>query len=318
LQHQPDTENPDYKGVLRIYLEPAFGKLCLREITTLAIQRYFSALANAEIVKRVRGELMRAPMSQESKDKIRDVLSSVLASAVQYELLVKNPVAGVALPAPKIGARKNKPLIYPDQFATLLARIAEPYATMLYVSINTGLRISELAGLRWNDVHADSITIDERYCRGDWGPPKSTASNATIAVNRDVIDRIHQLKQLTVTVRAGRATRQYRAVKSDGPEDLVFQSVKEGRPIRDNNILARHIKPAAREVGLPFVNWRCLRTSHATWLKIVGADPKDIQGQMRHSHLSTTMEIYTQFVPESQRRAVDRLSELSVMSSTVN
>ena len=98
------------------------------------------------------------------------------------------------------------------------------------------------------------------------------------------------------------------------PDDLVFQSVKDGQPIRDNNILTRYLKPAGRKLGLPFVNWRCLRTSHATWLKLAGADPKDIQGQMRHSRISTTPEIYTQFVPESQRRAVDRLTELATTS----
>ena len=43
-------------------------------------------------------------------------------------------------------------------------------------------------------------------------------------------------------------------VKSDGPNDLVFQSVKDGKPMRDNNILTRFIKPAARELGIGFVN----------------------------------------------------------------
>jgi integrase len=31
------------------------------------------------------------------------------------------------------------------------------------VAIYTGLRVSELAGLRWNDVHENGITIDERF-----------------------------------------------------------------------------------------------------------------------------------------------------------
>ena len=53
-----------------------------------------------------------------------------------------------------------------------------------------------MAGLRWDDIHDDSITIDERYCRGDWGTPKSDCSNATIAVNRCVVERIHRLKIL--------------------------------------------------------------------------------------------------------------------------
>jgi len=62
---------------------------------------------------------------------------------------------------------------------------------------------------------------------------------------------------------------------------------------------------------VPWVNWRSLRTSHCVWLKLAGADMKDAQGQMRHSRASTTMDIYMQFVPESQRRVVDPLSGLS-------
>src|SRR5215470_3240506 len=106
------------------------------------------------------------------------------------------------------------------------------------------------------------------------------------------------------------AVRKYRVVKSDGPNNLVFQSVRDGKPIRDNNILTRFIKPAARGLDLPWVNWRSLRTSQAVWLKLAGADVKDAQGQMRHSRATTTLDIYQQFVPESQRRVVERLTNL--------
>ena len=129
----------------------------------------------------------------------------------------------------------------------------------------------------------------------------------TIRVQRHVIERIHRLKLLTVDGRCGHAVRKYKLVKSDGLADLVFQSVRQGKPMRDNNILTRHIKPAARALGLEFVNWRCLRTSYGTWLKRHGADMKDIQGQMRHSRMSTTADIYVQDIPESRRSAVERL-----------
>src|SRR5439155_16574723 len=127
-------------------------------------------------------------------------------------------------PSERTGRRRSKPFVSPDQFQRLIARIPEPYATIVYVATYTGLRISELAGLRWNDIHPDSITIDERYCRGDWGAPKSDASNATIAVNRCVIERIYRLKLLTVEVMAGHDVRKYRVVKAYGPNDLKFQS----------------------------------------------------------------------------------------------
>jgi len=62
-------------------------------------------------------------------------------------------------------------------------------------------------------------------------------------------------------VRAGRALRRYKAVKYAGPDDLVFQSIAKGAPMRDNNILTRHIKPVARKVNLGWVNWQVLRRS---------------------------------------------------------
>jgi integrase len=225
----------------------------------------------------------------------------------------QDPVEGFRLPPEKRGKRREKPYVTPSHLDGLVGLIAEPYATMVYVAMYTGLRVSELCALRWRNVHASSLSVEERFCRGDWGAPKSEASNATIAVNECVISRIHQLKGMTVKIRSGLAMQQHKVVKSDGPYDLVFQSHRTGKPMRDNNILSRHIKPAGRKIGLDFVNWRCLRTSHATWLKLAGADVKDAQAQMRHSRASTTLDIYQQFVPESQQRVVDKLSSLSKM-----
>ena len=72
-------------------------------------------------------------------------------------------------------------------------------------------------------------------------------------------------------------------------------------------------QPAGRKTHLEFVNWRCLRTSYGTWLKRYGADMKDIQGQLRHSRISTTMDTYVQDIPESRRRAVDRLPKPTLL-----
>jgi integrase len=300
------TTQDRYGGVIKNYLLPAFRQCCLRDLTTLKLQRYFSAMVNS-------------PLSHESRDKIRDVMSGILGSAVGYHLLVNNPMEGVKLPKKPVGRRDRKPNITFAQFEEILARIPEPYATMVYVAVYSGLRVSELIGLRWNDllvVEVDetgqpittySIMVDERFSRGDWSEPKSEASKAAVAVQRHVIERILALKLKTVSVRAGTAVRHYMAVKNDGPDDLVFQSVKDGKPMRDNNILTRFIKPAARKVGLGFVNWLCLRRSYGTWLKRQGADMKDIQGQMRHAKLPTTMDLYVQDIPESRRRAVEKL-----------
>jgi integrase len=270
-----------------------FGQTCLRDLTRSTLQQYFSGMAD------------KVPYPTISK--IRDVLSSILRAAVDVEYLNKNPMEGLRLPLDK-RPRQPKPTITPAEFANLVQMVSEPYATMIFIAVWTGLRISELIGLKWRCIHADSITIEERYCRGDWSQPKTIASAATIGVDPEVITRLLRLTTLTVSVRAGNAIRKHKLVKSGGPDDLVFQSVQNGRPMNDGNILKRHIQPAARKLGLPFVTWRCLRTSHATWLVQAGADPKSVQGQMRHSRISTTMDIYAQIIPTSQRRALQQLS----------
>ena len=121
--------------------------------------------------------------------KIRDALSSILRSAVDAEYLNKSGMDGVRLPLDK-RARRRKPTVTPQQFHNLMQLISEPYATMIYVAVWTGLRISELIGLKWRCIHEDSITIEERYCRGDWSVPKTDASAATIGVDRTVIARL--------------------------------------------------------------------------------------------------------------------------------
>jgi integrase len=291
------TTQNSYEGMLNRYLLPTFGDACLRDLSPLTLQRYFS----------------RMGAHHTTVLKVRDALSSVLRSAKRFGLLVNNPLDGLQLPPDRDG-RRMKPFISPEQFNSLVESISEPYATMIYVAVWTGLRVSELIGLRWRCIRADSITIEERYCRGDWAAPKTKSSAATIGAQPNVIARIHRLKTLTVEVRAGRAVRRYKLVKASGSDDLVFQSVKDGRPMNDQNILKRHLQPAARRLGMPFVNWRCLRTSHATWLVQAGADAKSVQGQMRHSRVSTTMDIYAQIVPASQRQALNKLSEFCAQS----
>jgi integrase len=289
------TTRNNYQYMVNKHLMPIFGDRMLRDLTLVTLQKYFSGLK----------------ASHASAMKIKDALASVLTSAVRFGLLVKNPLEGVLIPRPRVGKRA-KPYLTPEQFDELVSLISEPYATMVYVCVFAGLRVSELIGLKWEDVHADSLTIDERYHRGDWSQPKTLGSSADIGVDEQVIERILRLKDMEVTINwGGRGARKsFKVVRTDGPGDLIFQSLLRGRPMSDHNILSRHIKPAARKLGIYWVNWQVLRRSYGTWMVEAGADPKAVQGQMRHSRISTTMDIYAQFVPAAQQRAVKQMMDM--------
>lgn len=151
--------------------------------------------------------------------------------------------------------------------------------------VRSGLRPSELVGLKWEDTHyqqgAEALTVDERYCRGDWSVTKTVASSTTIPVDRSIIDRILRLKSLEVEIKWGGkgAKKGIKIVRRDGPQDLVFQSLRKGTPMHDGNILRRHLRPAAIKLSIDpkKATWRSLRTSCATWMIEAGANPKDTQ-----------------------------------------
>jgi len=56
------------------------------------------------------------------------------------------------------------------------------------------------------------------------------------------------------------------------PEALVLPLVASARPMRDNNVLSRHIKPAARKLASGFVNWqaRCCKTQQEIVEQLTG------------------------------------------------
>jgi integrase len=115
------TTQACYEGAIRKHLMPSIGVLCLRDLTPRTLKQFFSGMANKAV-------------PYPTIVKVRDALSSILRSAVEDELLVKNPMEGLRLPPDK-RPRRAKPFISPEQFNSLLQLVPEPYATAIYVSV---------------------------------------------------------------------------------------------------------------------------------------------------------------------------------------
>ena len=233
------TTKAAYGAHLNKYLLPKFGEMLLRDMNTLCLQKYFSSLGQSEI-------------GPDTVLKIKEVLSSALGRAMRFDLLSRNPMEAVQIPRCKVVNRKKpKPYLTPEEFQRLVEVVDEPYATMIFTAVFTGLRVSELVGLKWDDVHDESLTVDERYCRGDWSVTKTVGSSTTIGVAASLIARIRRLKTLEVKINWGGkgAKKRFKLVRKDGPQDLVFQSLRTGAPMGDGNILRRHLRPGRSQAG---------------------------------------------------------------------
>jgi integrase len=53
-----------------------------------------------------------------------------------------------------------------------------------------------------------------------------------------------------------------------------------------------------------------LRKLHSTYLGDLSVSPRIMQAQLGHADAAMTLNIYTQIVPESQRRAIENLEGL--------
>jgi len=60
------------------------------------------------------------------------------------------------------------------------------------------------------------------------------------------------------------------------------------------------------------VTFQILRRTFAT--NAQGGNPKDVQAHLRHAAIGTTMNVYTQAIPESVRRLVNAVAD-DVMTS---
>lgn len=92
-------------------------------------------------------------------------------------------------------------------------------------------------------------------------------------------------------------------------EGYVF-STKMGTPERGDNLLARSLKPLMLKAGLPPHNFQTLRRSNATFLVLLGVNPRVAMRWLGHSDVATTMRIYQQAADEIQEKAAELMGEL--------
>ena len=87
-------------------------------------------------------------------------------------------------------------------------------------------------------------------------------------------------------------------------------STSKGTPLSPKNLYNRVLAPACDAIRMPRVSWHSFRHSNATLLGEVGESLKTAQAILGHSDLETTLNIYMHAIPDSQRRALEKVAEV--------
>jgi integrase len=264
-----------YAHVLRKHLIPYFGGQNLAEISRQMVQGFVAQLGQRLAPKTV--------------SLAKNLLSKVFSTAIEWGYLETNPATGVRLPT--IITQNEHIALTPEQIRRLVAELSEPYKSMVLIAVLTGLRRGELFALRWGvvDFERKLIGVRESMYDGQFNAPKTRSSVRTIPMGE-------ALEGILLRLRPENAA----------SSDLVFTS-QLGTPLRPENVLKRHIRPACERAGLPKVGWHDLRHTSATLLH--ASEPLRVaQRILGHSDLQTTLG-YTHVLPGWQREAMSRLED---------
>jgi integrase len=263
-----------YRGYIDKWLLPTWGTLSLSDVKTVAFESWLGTLK----------------LSNGSRAKVRNIVSAIYSHGMRWEFIDRNPITLVRQSA----KRQHAPCVLDvEEIRALLAELTGMYRVMVFVAATTGLRVSELLALRWQDcdVEAGEIHLSRGIVRQRETMMKTEASRKPVPLVVGLADVLMQW----------RAQCGY-----NQPTDFLFASPeKDGKqPIWPNSAMEKHIRPAAIRAGIgKRIGWHVFRHSFGTLIKSQGADVATTQALMRHANVSVTMDQYVQAITSAKRQA---------------
>jgi integrase len=290
-EHELERTTVDqYRQHLRFHLLPFIGARKLTDITTDAV---------LDLEARLRKE-------GRSKVMVRKVLvslGSILADAQMRKQVGHNAVRDLrnarrgkvkAVKREKTKLEVGKDIPSPAEVAAILAHAKGRWRPLLLTAAFTGLRGSELRGLRWSDVDlkANELHVRQRADRYNViGAPKTAASRRVVPFGKVVANTLKEWKLQCPT------------------GDLVFPT-KQGTVEYHTHVVNRGFIPAVIAAGVVTKNGKAkytglhaLRHFYAS-LCInsrehggLGLLPKAVQERMGHSSITMTYDLYGHLFP---------------------
>lgn len=291
-----------YESIVKMHLIPDLGKIKLTQLKPEHIQHYYSEKLKSN---RLHGQGLISPGTVRHHHM---AIHCALRMAVRWGLLSRN--VADAVDAPRNQPPEMHVMNEGDIHAALEAAKGTPYYVIFYLLIYSGMRRSELLALRWNDAELlmCQISVSRALHQLNDGSiifrqPKTAKSRRTIALPPSAALLLKAYKE-EMTVRrmlTGTPLRE---------DDLIF-SDSDNKPMLPDHV-TQAWRRLAKKVGLKNIRLHDIRHTHASLLLKQGIHPKIVQERLRHSTISTTLDIYSSVAPGLQAAAAKGFDELLV------
>ena len=289
------------RGFIDRTIKPELGHISLVRLRPITLDRFYDRLLSPG------GGRKGGALAPATVRRIHGVIRRALAQGVRWGWLGSNPAASAS--PPRVPAPSITPPT-PGELARLLlaAEVRDPdLAVFLMLSAATGARRSELVALRWSDVDLGRFVVT--IARGIVLGPDGLVEKDT---------KTHQARRVTLDHATTEALARCRQAATEraafcGVEldsaGFVFTSDLGDTPWYPDSV-SRRFRDLARDVGQSGVRLHDLRHYVATRLLTAGVDVRTVAGRLGHRNAATTLNVYSHFVPEADRRAADILAGL--------
>lgn len=322
-----------YRQHLDLHIVPMIGTTMLPKLTVPAIRQF-------------EDDLIDAGRSQSMVRKVIVSLGSLLADAQERGKVASNAVRDKSRSRQKGRDKRlekrargrlkaGEDIPTPQEIKAIVAALQGRWRPVLLTAIFTGLRASELRGLRWQDVDLDrkELHVRQRADRfNDIGQPKSEAGARTVPIPPLVTNTLREWRLACPRPVIGRA--------ADG--DLIREEMRPGQFVFPNTrgnvesiakIVQLGLQPAQIAAGVivdvsgadgepvakaKYTGLHSLRHFYASWCINrkedggLGLPPKMVQERMGHSTIALTMNTYSHLFPR-----VDDADEMAAAEASL-
>lgn len=316
-------------GLIRNYINPKLGSTLMQDVTSIAADRFISALQRTKCPTYKNRYSKTEYMTPANIERINKLLRCAFGQAVRWDIIAKNPFENTTLP--KI---KHKPREIWDA-ATIRKALDECKDGRLYVAINLSfacsLRMGEITGLTWDCVHiSDSdiakddahIIVNKELARVDQRAidalgekdiifmfPRIVKAKSTTRLvlkrpkTETSIRKVWLPKTLAYILRDWHQKQdKLKEIMGDEYSDYnLVLALETGRPCEDR-VIGNQFERLKKSANLPNVVFHSLRHSSTTYkLKLNHGDIKATQGDTGHAQASMVTEVYAHILDEERK-----------------
>lgn len=299
------TARPDSIETLANFLEHVYLEACRTELKPSTVKGYTDMFKlvqphlnglqlrdarTSDIERMLRGVA-------DSKDRAKTTLSNArnfLSGAFRYAIRTdrfnrENPVREVKVPK---GKRPEHVHAYGlEEVTGMINAVDEPAKTVLLVAALSGLRHSEIRGLRWEDFTGGDLVVRRSVWRTWISDDEDTKTKKSAAA----VPCVPYLKQALLAHR-----------KRTSGNGFIFAG-STTKPLVLANLLRRDIKPALKKAKLEWKGWHGFRRGLSSNLYRLGVPDMVIQRILRHANVATTQTHYVKTSDPDAKAAMRRL-----------